>query len=53
MNSFMGHLIRIPTSEVSCAVAKASLKLEYLSASFIVDPAISSTPVNLNGSGPA
>jgi hypothetical protein len=37
MNSFMGHLIRIPTSEVSCAVAKASLKLEYLSASFIVD----------------
>lgn len=37
MNSSMGNLIRIPTSEVSCAVAKASLKLEYLSASFIVD----------------
>lgn len=29
--------IRIPTSDVSWAVAKASLKLEHLSASFIVD----------------
>ncbi|KAJ6064052.1 hypothetical protein N7499_012732 [Penicillium canescens] len=38
MDSFMGcSPIRIPTSDISCAVAKASLKLEYLSASFIVD----------------
>ncbi|KAL7914595.1 hypothetical protein GGI35DRAFT_152076 [Trichoderma velutinum] len=29
--------VRISTSEVSCAVAKASLKLEQLSASFMVD----------------
>lgn len=29
--------LRIPTSDVSYAVAKASRKLEYLSASFIVD----------------
>ncbi|CAI7606412.1 unnamed protein product [Penicillium glandicola] len=40
--SFMGSApycspIRIPTSDVSWAVAKASLKLEHLSASFIVD----------------
>jgi hypothetical protein len=36
-NVFGCSPIRIPTSDVSYAVAKASLKLENLSASFIVD----------------